>query len=161
MAKPMIECAGRGEHGRSGPGRNSGFSLLELLIVVAIILIVATIAIPALLQSRQAANESGAVASLRTVNIAQLTYLSSSDGVFGSFSDLVSGGLLDDRFTGTTPTVGGYTYTMNLSNSNRDYSVEADPSATISGRFDYYVGPDAVVRYKSTLGGQTAGAPLQ
>ena len=51
-----------------------GFSLIELLIVVAIILIIAAIAIPNLLQARVAANEASAVASLRTINIAQITY---------------------------------------------------------------------------------------
>jgi prepilin-type N-terminal cleavage/methylation domain-containing protein len=54
-----------------------GFSLIELLIVVAIILIIAAIAIPNLLQARVAANEASAVASLRTINTAQITYNSS------------------------------------------------------------------------------------
>ena len=51
-----------------------GFSLIELLVVVAIILIIAAIAIPNLLQARVSANEASAVASLRTINIAQITY---------------------------------------------------------------------------------------
>ena len=51
-----------------------GFSLIELLIVVAIILIIAAIAIPNLMRSRMAANESSAVGSLRTVNTAEVTY---------------------------------------------------------------------------------------
>jgi type IV pilus assembly protein PilA len=51
-----------------------GFSLIELLVVVAIILIIAAIAIPNLLQARVAANEASAVASLRTINTAQITY---------------------------------------------------------------------------------------
>lgn len=51
-----------------------GFSLIELLIVVAIILIIAAIAIPNLLRSRIAANESATVASLRTLITAQITY---------------------------------------------------------------------------------------
>src|SRR5262249_41536286 len=53
-----------------------GFSLIELLIVVAIILIIAAIAIPNLLRSRMAANEASAVGSLRTVNTAAVTYSS-------------------------------------------------------------------------------------
>jgi len=53
-----------------------GFSLIELLIVVAIILIIAAIAIPNLLQARVAANEASAVASLRTINTAEITYAS-------------------------------------------------------------------------------------
>jgi len=51
-----------------------GFSLIELLIVVAIILIIAAIAIPNLMRSRMAANESSAVGSLRTINTAEVTY---------------------------------------------------------------------------------------
>ena len=66
--------------------KSSGFSLLELLIVVAIILIIATIAIPSLLRSRQAANETGAVANLRTVNTAQITYLSGAGGDYGTIA---------------------------------------------------------------------------
>ena len=54
--------------------KQKGFSLIELLIVVAIILIIAAIAIPNLLRARIAANESSAVASIRTVNTAMISY---------------------------------------------------------------------------------------
>ncbi len=125
-----------------------GFSLLELLIVVAIILIIATIAIPSLLRSRQAANESAAVANLRTINTAQVTYLSSAAGLYGGVQDLVSAGLLDTRFTNTTTGVSGYSFSVTVGTGN--YTATATAISTNNGRYAYYSGPDGVVRYTST-----------
>jgi len=55
--------------------RNRGFSLIELLIVVGIILVIAAIAIPNLMRARIAANESAAASQLRTLNTAQIAYV--------------------------------------------------------------------------------------
>jgi type IV pilus assembly protein PilA len=68
---------------------HKGLSLIELLIVVAIILIIAAIAIPHLLRARMAANESSAVASIRTINTAEITYNSTYPTV-GFSPDLIS-----------------------------------------------------------------------
>jgi type IV pilus assembly protein PilA len=68
--------------------KQKGFSLIELLIVVAIILIIAAIAIPNLLRSRMAANEASAVGSLRTINTAQVTFNSTYGVGYGSLAAL-------------------------------------------------------------------------
>src|SRR5260370_27080596 len=69
--------------------KQKGFSLIELLIVVAIILIIAAIAIPNLLRSRMAANEASAVGSLRTINTAEVTYSNTYPTVgFGALAAL-------------------------------------------------------------------------
>src|SRR5881628_1183757 len=112
--------------------KDRGFSLLELLIVVAIILIIATIAIPSLMRSRQAAQESSAVAQIRTINTAEVTYLSANGGAYGSIPQLITQGLIDNRFAGS---VSGYNFTVEASST--DYTASARPSSVNAGRFGY------------------------
>jgi len=72
--------------------KQKGFSLIELLIVVAIILIIAAIAVPAFIRSKIAANETSAVASLRDINTGEVTYNNSYPGTYGTLAQLGPGG---------------------------------------------------------------------
>jgi type IV pilus assembly protein PilA len=104
-----------------------GFSLLELLIVVAIILIIAAIAIPNMLRARTSANDAAAISTVRTITTAEVAYLTSypSVGYAAQLSDLGAGGatpcvassasacLIDDSLAtaSSAPGKGGYVYT--------------------------------------------------
>ena len=125
-----------------------GFSLLELLIVVAIILIIATIAIPSLLRSRQAANESSAVANMRNLNTAQVSY-SSTHGVYGDIPNLISYRLLDERYLSSN--FNGYHFTVVLYGGSRNYTAYATGAAPNTSRYDYYSTPDFVIRFSTNV----------
>jgi len=146
-----------------------GFSLLELLIVVAIILIIATIAIPSLLRSRQASNESAAVGDLRTINTAQVTYSSSNSQQYGSLATLMTAGMLDGRFQNVAapPGLHGETYAEDIAVTDlggsgnpvggavpNAYGIGQTPIAG-NARYGYCTGTDAVVRYFAVAAGNT------
>jgi len=139
--------------------QEQGFSLIELLIVVAIIAIIAAIAVPSMLQARMAANESGAVQGCRTIGSAQMSYAAINNQTYTDLATLAGAGYLDDRFGGSPAKFSGYTYAdsndANLPGDTTNpngFGADATPDANL-GRFIYGIGPDQVVRYLGSITG--------
>ena len=157
--------------------KQKGFSLIELLIVVAIILIIAAIAIPNLLRARIAANEASAVASIRTLNTAQISYNSAypTVGFAAALSNLAPNtGCAPPDSTGAclidtqlaSGSKSGYTFILTgVSGSPAStYQAIASPiTANTTGVRSFCSVSDAVVRYSSAALTACAGTetPLQ
>ena len=136
--------------------REQGFSLIELLIVVAIIAIIAAIAVPSMLQARMAANESGAIQGCRTVGSAEVAYSAVNNQNYATLANLQAGGFVDSRFT-STGGFNGYKYADAAVNSGAvapgGFGVTATPAtADSTGRYVYGINADEIVRYISVAG---------
>ena len=150
--------------------KQKGFSLIELLIVVAIILIIAAIAIPNLLRSRMSANEASAVASLRTYNTAMSTYQSNYNVYASTFTALgpasgapTSGAasLVDNVLgcpAGSSCTKSGYSFVLGSSDGGATtFNIVAGPVTQYStGIRGFYTDQSYVIRANAT--GPTASA---
>jgi len=162
--------------------KQKGFSLIELLIVVAIILIIAAIAIPNLIRSKMAANEASAVASIRTINTSEVVYSSTynvpnvfsvdlkSLGDAGLASNCTAGAiptstqacLLDPALeAATTATLSKSGYYFSYVQGVGTYTVNGDPAALNStGVRGFFSDQTVVIRANSGAAATNTSTPI-
>jgi Tfp pilus assembly protein PilE len=146
-----------------------GFSLIELLIIVTVILIIAAIAVPKLWRSRMAANQASAVASLRTINTSEVTYSSTyNQGYTSSLTQLgpvdsgpassSGAGLIDLVLASGVKSGYNFTYTPGaaVNGSTPSYELTASPVSAGKTGLNYYFTDNSNVIRQNTQGDASA-----
>ena len=155
-------------------GKAAGFSLIELLVVVAVILIIASIAIPNFLRSRMRSNEASAVQSLRTISTAQIVYSTTWGVGFANGMTKLSGngvvvdqnnaGLIDQALAAGLKS--GYIFTFTPGTTDaagnlQTYSLTADPQIPGStGDRHFYTDQSCVIRFNSSVPAGPTDMPI-
>ena len=136
------------------PKSQKGFSLVELLILVADIGIICAVAIPNLMASRRAANEANAISAMRTLSTAQANYwFTFGGGSYGSLEQLANDRIIDFKLANATDAAtarSGYIYGIRLVNSGASYIAGSAPVSASTGTRNFSCDQPGVI-YAHTL----------
>ena len=137
--------------------RKEGFTLIELMIVVAIIAIIAAIAIPSLLAARISGNEASAVSSLRTISTVNEQYRTRFGVYAGALGDLNAEKYIDSVLGGGTKSGFGFTY----AGTAITWDLRADPSTPgRTGDRYFFIDESGVIRFSTTGTADATSNPI-
>ena len=151
-----------------------GFSLIELLVVVAVILILAALAIPNFIRSKMQANEAAAVQNSRNISTAEVVYSTTYGIGFSAdlpklggntvFPDLNNAGLIDPVLGAGAKSGYLFSYSILAQDSQghvNAYAVNADPLTSTTGQRHFYIDQTGVIRSNNTVAAGVGDLPIQ
>ena len=138
-----------------------GFSLIELLIVVAIIAILTTMAIPALVRARIGSNEGSAVSSIKAIITANQTYETRFRSYAGTLADLGDLDLIDEVVAAATVPPGKSCYVFTYTGSQNRFEINADPAEQDSSGFRrFFSDHTGVIRFREGAQATSGDSPI-
>ena len=134
-----------------------GFSMLELLIVVAVVTLIAAMAIPNLKKARQSASSASAVQSLRTITTAEQMYRQKFQ-IYGTLSQLAPEGTLDTTLG--TGSKSSYIFSITLAADQLHYTCTAEPIEDLSTMTYYFTDESTVIRFNYGASADVNSPPI-